>query len=214
MSETSNAALERLTSQEYQYGFVTDIDEDAVPPGLNQETVRLISAKKREPEWLLDWRLKALDRFLRMLEEEKEPTWANVRYPAIDYQKIIYYAAPKQPEKLESLDHVDPELLRTYEKLGIPLSEQKRLSGVAKVLRDSPDPNVAVAGFTDSSGSADYNRALSEKRAESIRQYLVNAGIDPARLAASGYGEENPVSSNSTPNGRAQNRRIEFRRLN
>jgi Fe-S cluster assembly protein SufB len=142
MSESGNATLERLARQEYKYGFVTDIDEDAVPPGLSREIVHLISAKKGEPEWLLAWRLKALDRFLRMLEEAKEPVWANVSYPAIDFQKIIYYAAPKQPEKLESLDQVDPELLRTYEKLGIPLSEQKRLAGVAV---DAVFDSVSVA---------------------------------------------------------------------
>jgi Fe-S cluster assembly protein SufB len=142
MSETGNAALERLARQEYKYGFVTAIDEDAVPPGLNEGIVRLISAKKSEPEWLLAWRLKALDRFLRMLEEHQEPTWANVTYPPIDYQKIIYYSAPRQAKKLESLDEVDPELLRTYEKLGIPLSEQKRLAGVAV---DAVFDSVSVA---------------------------------------------------------------------
>ena len=93
--------------------------------------VRLISKKKNEPQWLLDWRLKAFDRFLQMLDEEKEPTWAKVDYPNIDYQAISYYSAPKPKVELESLDEVDPELLRTYEKLGIPISEQKRLSGVA-----------------------------------------------------------------------------------
>jgi Fe-S cluster assembly protein SufB len=142
MSDSSNATLERLAQQEYKYGFVTDIDEDSVQPGLNEEIVRLISAKKGEPEWLLEWRLKALKRFLRMLEERAEPTWANVTYPAIDYQKIIYYAAPRQAKKLESLDQVDPELLRTYEKLGIPLSEQKRLAGVAV---DAVFDSVSVA---------------------------------------------------------------------
>jgi Fe-S cluster assembly protein SufB len=142
MSDSSNAALESLTRQEYKYGFVTDIDQDAVPPGLNEEIVRLISAKKSEPEWLLEWRLKALNRFFRTLEEDEEPTWANVTYPKIDYQKIIYYAAPKQLQKLDSLDEVDPELLRTYEKLGIPLSEQKRLSGVAV---DAVFDSVSVA---------------------------------------------------------------------
>ncbi|HXK21868.1 MAG TPA: Fe-S cluster assembly protein SufB [Myxococcota bacterium] len=138
-SETQN--LERLANREYQYGFVTEIDEDRVPPGLDEGIVRLISAKKGEPEWLLEWRLKALRRFLELLAENHEPTWANVSYPKIDYQKIIYYAAPK-PRKLESLDQVDPELLRTYERLGIPLSEQKRLHGVAV---DAVFDSVSVA---------------------------------------------------------------------
>jgi Fe-S cluster assembly protein SufB len=104
--------------------------------------VRLISSKKNEPEWLLEWRLKALRRFLEMLEKESEPTWAKVHYPKIDFQKIIYYSAPRPREQLGSLDEVDPELLRTYEKLGIPLSEQKRLSGVAV---DAVFDSVSVA---------------------------------------------------------------------
>ncbi len=142
MSESSNATLEKLVEREYEYGFVTDIDTDAAPPGLNEDIVRLISAKKEEPEWLLAWRLKALQRFMSMLEEETEPTWANVRYPKIDYQSIIYYSAPKQPKNLESLDQVDPELLRTYDRLGISLGEQKRLTGVAV---DAVFDSVSVA---------------------------------------------------------------------
>jgi Fe-S cluster assembly protein SufB len=142
MAESTQATLERLARREYRYGFVTQIDEDRVPPGLNESIVRLISSKKQEPEWLLEWRLKALRRFLELLETEKEPTWANVRYPKIDYQKIVYYAAPKPKEKLESLEQVDPELLRTYEKLGIPLVEQKRLAGVAV---DAVFDSVSVA---------------------------------------------------------------------
>jgi Fe-S cluster assembly protein SufB len=131
MSRSSNEALEEFANLEYPYGFVTDIEAETIPPGLDENVVRLISAKKREPAWLLAWRLKALRRFLEMLENAKEPTWAKVRYPMIDYQKIIYYSAPKPTENLASLDDVDPKLLRTYEKLGISLSEQKRLTGVA-----------------------------------------------------------------------------------
>ncbi|MCH7707133.1 MAG: Fe-S cluster assembly protein SufB [Myxococcales bacterium] len=131
MSESPNAELEKLANREYQYGFVTDIEEDRAPPGLNEDIVRLISSKKEEPEWLLKWRLKALRRFLKLLENETEPTWSHVHYPKIDYQKIVYYSAPKQNVQLESLDEVDPELLATYDKLGISLLEQKRLSGVA-----------------------------------------------------------------------------------
>ena len=142
MSETSNEALEKLATRDYQYGFVTDIESETAPPGLDEGTVRLISTKKDEPEWLLEWRLKALRRFLEMAENETAPTWAKVHYPKIDYQKIIYYSAPKPKKELESLDEVDPELLRTYEKLGIPLTEQKRLSGVAV---DAVFDSVSVA---------------------------------------------------------------------
>ncbi|MDG2049076.1 MAG: Fe-S cluster assembly protein SufB [Myxococcota bacterium] len=139
-----NEALKQLANQEYQYGFVTDVEEDRLPPGLNEQVVRQISSKKNEPAWLLDFRLKALRRFLEMLEEKNEPTWAQVDYPSIDYQNIIYYSAPKTPVELESLDEVDPELLRTYEKLGISLEEQKRLSGV-KVAVDAVFDSVSVA---------------------------------------------------------------------
>jgi Fe-S cluster assembly protein SufB len=142
MSESQDATLRRLTSQDYEYGFVTEIEEDLAPPGLDEGIVRLISSKKNEPAWLLEWRLKALRRFLELLRDEKEPEWANVAYPKIDYQKIVYYAAPKPKENLESLDEVDPELLRTYEKLGISLSEQKRLAGVAV---DAVFDSVSVA---------------------------------------------------------------------
>ena len=113
--QRENAALQRLADREYQYGFVTDIEADSIPPGLDEDVVRLISAKKGEPEWLLEWRLKALHRFLELLETEKEPTWAHVSYPKIDYQDIIYYSAPKPKVEFESLDEVDPELLATYE---------------------------------------------------------------------------------------------------
>src|SRR5215813_3154444 len=142
MSESENAELARLANREYRYGFVTDIESETIPPGLDESVVRLISAKKHEPEWLLQWRLRALHRFLEMLERETEPTWAHVSYPKIDYQSIIYYSAPKPKAKLASLDEVDPELLATYEKLGISLSEQKRLTGVAV---DAVFDSVSVA---------------------------------------------------------------------
>jgi Fe-S cluster assembly protein SufB len=142
MAESSNEALEKLAAREYQYGFVTDIESDTMPPGLDEDVVRLISHKKNEPEWLLAWRLKSLARFLQMLEDEREPSWAKVHYPKIDYQKMSYYSAPRPNKQLESLDEVDPELLATYEKLGIPLSEQKRLSGVAV---DAVFDSVSVA---------------------------------------------------------------------
>jgi Fe-S cluster assembly protein SufB len=142
MSESQNAELEKLAGRDYEYGFVTDIEEDKIPPGLSEDIVRLISSKKNEPEWLLQWRLKAYHRFMEMLEDETEPLWAKVDYPKINYQDIIYYAAPKPRKDLASLDEVDPELLETYEKLGIPLSEQKRLSGVAV---DAVGDSVSVA---------------------------------------------------------------------
>ena len=140
----SDPTLEQLTNQDYQYGFVTEIGSDSIPPGLNENIVRLISEKKNEPEWLLAWRLKALQRFLELLERNERPTWAMVDYPEIDYQNIIYYSAPKLQAELESLDEVDPELLRTYDKLGISLLEQKRISGV-KVAVDAVFDSVSVA---------------------------------------------------------------------
>ena len=122
-----SSQIETLVNKEYQYGFVTDIESDAIPKGLTEETVRLISARKREPEWLLEWRLKAFKRWQSMTE----PRWPNVKYGDIDYQAQTYYSAPKSVKPLQSLEEVDPELLKTYEKLGISLNEQKRLSGVA-----------------------------------------------------------------------------------
>lgn len=122
-----SASIEALVNKEYAYGFVTDVEADSIPPGLTEETVRLISAKKEEPEWLLEWRLKAFRRWQTMTE----PHWPNVTYRAIDYQSHTYYSAPKSVKPLQSLDEVDPELLKTYEKLGISLTEQKRLNGIA-----------------------------------------------------------------------------------
>ena len=124
---TATRTIEELANREYQYGFVTDVEAETVPKGLNEEVVRLISEKKREPAWLLEWRLKAYRTWLTMTE----PTWQNVHYPAIDYQEIIYYSAPKKRPALNSLDEVDPEIRATFEKLGIPLEEQKLLAGVA-----------------------------------------------------------------------------------
>ena len=128
---TANKEVNTIASQGYKYGFVTDIEADVGPRGLNEDTVRWISAKKNEPDFMLRWRLKAFRYWEKLLQGQETPSWANVHYPPIDYQNMIYYSAPKTKEKLESLDQVDPELLRTYEKLGIPLEEQKRLAGVA-----------------------------------------------------------------------------------
>ncbi len=122
-----SATIETLVNREYQHGFVTEVDADQLPPGLNEDVIRAISARKHEPQWLLDWRLKAYRRWLTM----REPHWPNVKYPAIDYQAVSYYSAPKQAAKKASLDEVDPAILETYKKLGISLNEQKRLEGVA-----------------------------------------------------------------------------------
>ncbi len=138
MSESTNT-IETFANQEYKWGFVTDIESDAIPRGLSEDVIRLISAKKHEPDWLLEWRLKAYRHWLTMTE----PTWANVHYPAIDYQDIIYYAAPKsKKDGPKSLDEVDPQLLKTYEKLGIPLEERAILAGVAV---DAVFDSVSVA---------------------------------------------------------------------
>src|SRR5215468_701892 len=119
-------AISEIAQAEYKAGFVTDIEADVIAPGLSEDVIRLISAKKNEPEFLLQWRLKAYRHWLTMTE----PTWPNVHYPPIDYQSIVYYAAPKQKKDApKSLDEVDPKLLETYEKLGIPLREREKLAG-------------------------------------------------------------------------------------
>ena len=128
---STNRAVEALAAQSYKYGWTTDVEEESAPPGLSEEIVRWISAKKGEPEWLLAWRLKAYRHFVRLLRDERLPDWANLTHPPIDFQAVRYYAAPKAKLELQSLDEVDAEILRTYEKLGIPLEEQKRLAGVA-----------------------------------------------------------------------------------
>jgi Fe-S cluster assembly protein SufB len=135
---TSTETIEELATREYKYGFYTDVESETVPKGLNEDIVRLISAKKNEPEWLLEWRLKAYRLWLTM----KEPTWQNVKYDPINYQDIVYYSAPKKKKALNSLDEVDPEVKRTFDKLGIPLEEQKLLAGVAV---DAVFDSVSVA---------------------------------------------------------------------
>ncbi|HWK99878.1 MAG TPA: hypothetical protein VNQ55_08020, partial [Parapedobacter sp.] len=129
MSTKDDEMLKELALEEYKYGFTTDIEMDIAPKGLSEDTVRLISAKKNEPEWLLEWRLKAFRHFMKM----DMPAWQNFTLPEVDFQDISYYAAPKAKPKLNSLDEVDPELLSTFEKLGIPLDEQKVLAGVVAV---------------------------------------------------------------------------------
>jgi Fe-S cluster assembly protein SufB len=135
---TSTEVIEQLANTEYKYGFVTDVEQDIVAKGLNEDVVRLISAKKGEPAWLLEWRLKAYRVWLKM----SEPTWQNVKYSPIDYQAISYYAAPKEKKKLGSMDEVDPEIRATFAKLGIPLIEQQLLAGVAV---DAVFDSVSVA---------------------------------------------------------------------
>jgi Fe-S cluster assembly protein SufB len=131
-------SLEAQVLQPYKYGFETEIEAEIVPPGLNEDVIRLISAKKDEPGWMLDWRLKAYRHWLTMAE----PTWANVSWGPVDYQAISYYAAPKRQPQLESMDQVDPKLVDTFNKLGIPIEEQKRLAGVAV---DAVFDSVSVA---------------------------------------------------------------------
>ncbi|MGA3065851.1 MAG: Fe-S cluster assembly protein SufB [Tepidisphaeraceae bacterium] len=148
---TAETEIETLANREYQWGFISDIEADSAPPGLNEEIVRFISHKKREPQWMLDWRLRAYRHWLTM----REPRWAKVKYPPIDYQKTIYYSAPKPKKK--SLDEVDPELLAIYKKLGVPVQEQAALLGVEQ-------PAVAVDAVFDSvSVTTTFKKSLAEK---------------------------------------------------
>ena len=163
--------VELLANQDYKYGFVTTIDSESMPPGLNEDVVRLISSKKNEPEWMTDWRLNAYRHWLNM----KNPDWVNVHYPSIDYQSIVYYSAPKsKTDGPKSLDEVDPELLRTYEKLGVPLSERMALAGVAV---DAVFDSVSVATtFKEKLGEmgiifCSFSEAVAE-HPELVRKYL------------------------------------------
>jgi len=173
MSSNVNA-IRDLAEREYKWGFVTDIEEERVPKGLNEETVRLISAKKNEPEFMLQWRLKAYRYWAAQEQKQAEPTWANIKYPPIDYQAITYYSAPKQKPSLTSLDELDPEILRTYEKLGIPLAEQKMLAGVAV---DAVFDSVSVATTFKAKLSevgvifCSFSEAV-QKHSDLIKQYL------------------------------------------
>ena len=139
---TSVDTIRDLAQRDYKWGFVTDIEAEKIPKGLNEDIIRLISAKKNEPEFMLQWRLRAYRHWASLERAEAEPKWANIKYGPIDYQDIVYYSAPKQKPGLKSLDEVDPEILRTYEKLGIPLAEQKMLAGVAV---DAVFDSVSVA---------------------------------------------------------------------
>jgi len=139
---TNVDTIRDLAERDYKWGFVTDIEAERVPKGLNEETIRIISAKKHEPQFMLDWRLKAYRHWASLEKAQAEPKWANIKYAPINYQDIYYYSAPKQKPGLKSLEELDPEILRTYEKLGIPLDEQKRLAGVAV---DAVFDSVSVA---------------------------------------------------------------------
>lgn len=167
---TDEQILEEFTSKEYEHGWSVDFEADEAPLGINEDIVRFISAKKEEPQWLLDWRLKAFARW----KEMKEPNWANIDYPKIDYQAIRYYSAPKQDKKPQSLDEVDPELLKTFERLGISLQEQKRLTGVAV---DAVIDSVSVATtFKDKLSElgvifCSFSEAVQE-HPELIKKYL------------------------------------------
>src|SRR5690349_2893987 len=152
---TDTTTIESLANREYKWGFVTDIEADEAPPGLNEEIIRFISHKKGEPDWMLEWRLKAYRHWLTM----QEPTWAHVHYPPIDYQKTIYYSAPKSKKKLKSLDEVDPELLAVYDKLGVPLNERKALLGI----EEEEQPKIAVDAVFDSvSVATTFKKKLME----------------------------------------------------
>ncbi|PIV81577.1 Fe-S cluster assembly protein SufB [bacterium CG17_big_fil_post_rev_8_21_14_2_50_64_8] len=162
--------LDDLSRREYKWGFVTDIESETVPPGLNEDVIRLISARKSEPDWMLEFRLRAYRHWLTLTE----PTWQKVKFPPVDYQAISYYSAPKPKKKLGSLDEVDPELVEAYEKLGIPLSEQKRLAGVAV---DAVFDSVSVATTHQEklAGMGVIFMPISEavqKHPDLIRQYL------------------------------------------
>ncbi len=168
---TADNTIQSFASQDYKWGFVTDIEAETIPRGLNEDIVRLISAKKHEPEWLLEWRLKAFRHWQTM----REPTWANVHYPAIDYQDIIYYASPKtNKDRPKSLDEVDPELLKTYEKLGIPLQERELLAGVAvDAVFDSVSVATTFKGKLKDMGIifCSFSEAVQE-HPDLVRQYL------------------------------------------
>ncbi|MEP6473766.1 MAG: Fe-S cluster assembly protein SufB [Gemmatimonadota bacterium] len=166
-----SSTVEALVNREYKYGFSSDIEADEVPRGLSENTIRLISAKKGEPQFMLDWRLKA---YRRWLELEEPHRWPNITYPAIDYQNIVYYSAPKSVKPLDSLAEVDPELLRTYEKLGISLNEQKRMSGVAvDAIFDSVSIGTTFKAALAKEGVifCSFSEAVRE-HPELIRKYL------------------------------------------
>ena len=169
-AEDELSMIEKTVFSDYKYGFVTQIEADEAPKGLNEDVIRFISARKKEPQWMLDWRLKAYRHWLTM----KSPEWANIKYPPINYQDIIYYSAPKQKINPKNLDEIDPELIRTFEKLGISLEEQKRLTGVAvDAVIDSVSIGTSFKGQLAELGIifCSMSEAIQD-HAELIREYL------------------------------------------
>jgi len=163
-----------LAQQDYKWGFVTEIEEERIPKGLNEDVIRLISAKKNEPEFMLEWRLKAYRHWATLERGDAEPKWANIKYGPINYQDISYYSAPKQKKQLNSLDELDPEILRTYEKLGIPLAEQKMLAGVAvDAVFDSVSVATTFKGKLAEAGVifCSFSEAV-QKHPELVKKYL------------------------------------------
>jgi len=166
--------IRNLAQQDYKWGFVTEIEEERIPKGLNEDVIRLISAKKHEPEFMLEWRLKAYRHWASLERADAEPKWANIKYGPINYQDISYYSAPKQKKQLNSLDELDPEILRTYEKLGIPLAEQKMLAGVAvDAVFDSVSVATTFKGKLAEAGVifCSFSEAV-QKHPELVKKYL------------------------------------------
>ncbi len=174
---TNVETIRDLAEREYKWGFVSNVESESVPKGLNEETVRMISAKKNEPEFMLEWRLKAYRYWASLEKAQAEPKWANIKYAPINYQDIVYYSAPKQKPKLESLESLDPELLRTYQKLGIPLEEQKLLANVTNVAVDAVFDSVSVVTtFKEKLSEAgvifcSFSEAV-QKHPELVKKYL------------------------------------------
>jgi Fe-S cluster assembly protein SufB len=201
--DQSTAVLEKFANQEYKWGFVSDIEADAFEPGLNEDVITRLSQKKGEPQWMLDWRLKAYRHFLTM----KEPHWPNVTYPTIDLQDVVYYSAPKKKPVLNSLDEADPELLRTFQKLGIPLEEQKVLLNVkgaaaspAEALRgrgEERGERREGADATDSSDAVPQRTAQNAQRTgEDTRHKTEDIPLNPVQLGELTGGEPAPGMSN------------------
>ncbi|MDA1028349.1 MAG: Fe-S cluster assembly protein SufB [Bacteroidetes bacterium] len=174
MSDNSTELLHQVATSEYKYGFVTDIESEKAAIGLSEDTVRFISAKKNEPEWLLEWRLKAYRHFVSLMELGETPDWAHLRIPEIDFQAISYYSAPKKKPEYESLNEVDPELLNTFKRLGIPVQEQERLVGiVVDVVMDSVSVTTTFNAELDKNGIifCSFGEAV-QKHPELIKKYL------------------------------------------
>lgn len=174
MSDNSTELLHQVAESEYKYGFVTDIESEKAANGLSEDTVRFISAKKNEPEWLLEWRLKAYRHFVTLMELGETPDWAHLRIPEIDFQAISYYSAPKKKPEYESLNEVDPELLNTFKRLGIPIQEQERLVGiVVDVVMDSVSVTTTFNAELDKNGIifCSFGEAV-QKHPELIKKYL------------------------------------------